>query len=76
MLDVLSHSPSIWPNAAGSKTVSDEREGKVKRQPEPVFWTVGVDEIPRLKIIPLFGTRCAQIYWLLALHWFCLRSGL
>ena len=47
VLDVLSHSPSIWPNAAGLKAISDEREGKVKRQPEPVLWTVGVDEIPR-----------------------------
>ena len=47
VLDVLSHSPSIWPNAAGLKAVSDEREGKVKRQSEPVLWTVGVDEIPR-----------------------------
>ena len=38
--------PRLWPNAAGLKAVSDEREGKVKRHPEPVFWTVGVDQIP------------------------------
>ena len=46
VLEVIEGEPHLWPNAAGLKSVSDEREGKVKRQPEPVFWTVGVDEIP------------------------------
>ena len=46
VLEVIQGEPHLWPNAAGLKSVSDEREGKVKRQPEPVFWTVGVDEIP------------------------------
>ena len=34
------------PNAAGLKSVSDEREGKVSKVAAPVFWTVGVEEIP------------------------------
>ena len=34
------------PNAAGLKSVSDEREGKVSKVAAPVFWTVGMDEIP------------------------------
>ena len=46
VLEVIEGEPHLWPNAAGLKAVSDEREGKVKRQPEPVFWTVGIDEIP------------------------------
>ena len=46
VLEVIEGEPHLWPNAAGLKTVSDEREGKVKRQPAPVFWTVGVDQIP------------------------------
>ena len=46
VLEVIEGEPHLWPNAAGLKAVSDEREGKVKRLPEPVFWTVGVDEIP------------------------------
>ena len=47
VLDVLSHSPSIWPNAAALKTVSAERDGKAKKKTQPVFWSVGVDEIPQ-----------------------------
>ena len=46
VLGVIEGEARLWPNAAGLKGVSDEREGKVKRQPERVFWTVGVDEIP------------------------------
>ena len=46
VLEVIEGEPHLWPNAAGLKAVSDDREGKVKRQPKPVFWTVGVDEIP------------------------------
>ena len=46
VLEVIQGEPHLWPNAAGLKSVSDQREGKVKRQQEPVFWTVGVDEIP------------------------------
>ena len=46
VLEVIEGEARLWPNAAGLKAVSDEREGKAKRQPEPVFWTVGVDEIP------------------------------
>ena len=46
VLEVIEGEPHLWPNAAGLKAVSDEREGKVKRQSAPVFWTIGVDEIP------------------------------
>ena len=46
VLEVIEGEARLWPNAAGLTAVSDEREGKAKRQPEPVFWTVGVDEIP------------------------------
>ena len=46
VLEVIEGEARLWPNAAGLKAVSDEHEGKAKRQPEPVFWTVGVDEIP------------------------------
>ena len=46
VLEVIEGEARLLPNAAGLKAVSDERERKVKRQPEPVFWTVGVDEIP------------------------------
>ena len=46
VLEVIDGEARLWPNAGGLKAVSDEREGKVKHQPEPVFWTVGADEIP------------------------------
>ena len=46
VLEVIEGEPHLWPNAKGLKSISDEREGKVKRQSAPVFWTVGVDEIP------------------------------
>ena len=37
----------LWPNAAGLKGVCDEREGKKQNHSAPVFWTVGVDQIPK-----------------------------
>ena len=46
MLEVLEGESRLWPNAAALKGVSDEREGKVSKAAAPVFWTVGVDEIP------------------------------
>ena len=46
VLEVIEGKARLWPNAAELKDVSDERDGKVKHQPEPVLWTVGVDEIP------------------------------
>ena len=46
VLDVLEGEARLWPNAAALKGVSDEREGKVSKAAAPVFWTVGVDEIP------------------------------
>ncbi|QNI55940.1 hypothetical protein SynBIOSE41_03467 [Synechococcus sp. BIOS-E4-1] len=46
VLEVLDGEARLWPNAAALKGVSDEREGKVSKAAAPVFWTVGVDEIP------------------------------
>ena len=46
VLGVLDGEARLWPNAAALKGVSDEREGKVSKAAAPVFWTVGVDEIP------------------------------
>ena len=50
VLGVIEGEARLWPNAAGLKSVSDEREGKIKRQSAPVFWTVGVDEIPEVEV--------------------------
>ena len=46
VLGVLDHPPSIWPHAAALKSVSAARDGKARTKAQPVFWTVGVDEIP------------------------------
>jgi hypothetical protein len=46
VLEVLEGEARMWPNAAALKSVSDEREGRAKTKAVPVFWTVGVDEIP------------------------------
>ena len=46
VLEVIEGKARLWPNAARLREVCDAREGKVKRQSAPVFWTVGVDEIP------------------------------
>ena len=46
VLEVLDGEARMWPNAAALKGVSDEREGRAKAKAAPVFWTVGVDEIP------------------------------
>ena len=46
VLEVLEGEARMWPNAAALKGVSDKREGRAKAQAVPVFWTVGVDEIP------------------------------
>ena len=45
VLEVIEGEPHLWPNAKGLKAVSDKRDGKLKRQPAPVFWTVSVNEI-------------------------------
>ena len=37
VLEVIEGEAYLWPDAAGLKAVSDEREGKVKRQPEPML---------------------------------------
>ena len=47
VLDVIDGEARLWPNAAALKGVSNERDGKVWKAAAPVFWTVGVDEIPR-----------------------------
>ena len=45
VLGVIEGDAMLWPDAARLKGVSDEREG-IKTAPAPVFWTVGVEEIP------------------------------
>ena len=42
---VIEGEAMLWPDAARLKSVSDEREG-IKTAPAPVFWTVGVEEMP------------------------------
>jgi len=43
---VIDGEARLWPNAAALKGVSNERDGKARKAAAPVFWTVGVDEIP------------------------------
>ena len=45
VLGVIEGEAMLWPDAARLKGVSDEREG-VKAAAAPVFWTVGVEEMP------------------------------
>ena len=47
VLEVIEGKAMLWPDAARLKVVSDEREG-IKRAQAPVFWTVGVEEMPAL----------------------------
>ncbi len=37
VLDLIESEARLWPNAAGLKGVSDEREGKKRKQSAPVF---------------------------------------
>ena len=46
VLEIISGEARLWPDAAALKTVSNERDGKTRKAAAPVFWTVGVDEIP------------------------------
>jgi hypothetical protein len=45
VLGVIEGEAMLWPDAARLKGVSDEREG-IKAAVAPVFWTVGVEEMP------------------------------
>jgi hypothetical protein len=45
VLEVIECEAMLWPVAARLKGVSDEREG-IKKAPAPLFWTVGVEEMP------------------------------
>ena len=47
VLEVIEGEALLWPDAAKLKGVSDEREG-IKRAQAPVFWTVGVEQMPAL----------------------------
>ena len=47
VLEVIEGDAMLWPDAARLKDVSDERDG-IKRTQAPVFWTVGVEEMPAL----------------------------
>ena len=46
VLGVIDGEARLWTDAASLKSVSDEREGKVQKTSPPVFWTVGMEEIP------------------------------
>ena len=46
VLEVIDGEPHLWPNASGLKSVSDDRDGKVRNEVKPVMWTVGEEEIP------------------------------
>ncbi len=48
VLGVIEGAAFLWPDAARLKSISDEREGKTKKELSPVFWTVGVEEMPEL----------------------------
>ena len=43
--EVLEGEAQMWPNAAALRGVRDEREGG-RPKAAPVFWTVGVEEVP------------------------------
>ena len=45
VLGIIEGEAMLWPDAARLKGVSDKREG-IKTAPAPVFWTVGVEEMP------------------------------
>ena len=45
-LEVIDGEARLWPDAASLRSVSDEREGRVRKASQPVFWTVGMEEIP------------------------------
>ena len=45
VLEVVSEPAHLWPTAGLLKGVSDERDGKIRKQAQPVMWTVGVEEI-------------------------------
>ena len=46
VLEVVSESAHLWPTAGLLKGVSDERDGKVRKQAQPLMWTIGVEVIP------------------------------
>ena len=46
VLEVIDGEARLWPDAASLRSVSDEREGRVRKASQPVFWTVGMEEIP------------------------------
>ena len=46
VLGVIDGEARLWPDAASLRSVSDEREGRVRKAIQPVFWTVGMEEIP------------------------------
>ena len=46
VLEVIDGEARLWPDAASLRSVSDEREGRVRKTSQPVFWTVGMEEIP------------------------------
>ena len=47
VVDVVNHSPNIWPHAAALNSVCAARDGKPRSTDQPVFWSVSVDAIPQ-----------------------------
>ena len=46
VFEVIEGEERLRPDAASLRSVSDEREGRVRKASQPVFWTVGMEEIP------------------------------
>ena len=46
VLEVNEGVERLWPNKAAIKRVNDERNDKVRKVAESVFWAVGINEVP------------------------------
>ena len=46
VLGVIEGEARLWPDAASLRSVSVESEWRVRKTSQPVFWTVGMEEIP------------------------------
>lgn len=46
LLSVIDGDARLWPDAASLKSMSDEREQKIRKTSPPVLWTAGMEELP------------------------------
>ena len=46
VLSVIDGEARLWPDAASLKSMSDEREQKIRKTSPPVLWTAGMEELP------------------------------